>query len=74
VVNAIAVWNTRYIESALTLIPEMGEQAEESDVQRLFPLSYGHINIMGRYSFVLPEEVEKGLLRKLIHDYQRKDS
>src|SRR4051794_6213102 len=40
VVNAIVVWNTRYIETALTLISEMGEQVEMSDVQRLSPLGH----------------------------------
>lgn len=43
VVNAIVVWNTRYIEAILTLISEMGEQVEESDVQRLSPLGHEHI-------------------------------
>lgn len=52
VVNAIVLWNTRYIDAALNLINEMGE----------------HITIMGKYSFNLPEEVEMGKLRKLIHE------
>jgi hypothetical protein len=68
VVNAIVVWNTRYIEAALTLISEIGEQVEESDVQRLSPLGHEHINIVGRYSFTLPDEVANGKLRSLIHD------
>jgi hypothetical protein len=60
VVNAIVVWNACYIEAALILISEMGEQVEESDVQCISPFGYEHIDIVGRYSFVLPEEVEKG--------------
>jgi hypothetical protein len=38
----------------------------QDDVQRLPPVGYEHINIIGRYSFYLPEEVDNGELRPLI--------
>lgn len=66
VVNAIVIWNTKYIEVALDAIKKAGQPAFDPDVQRLSPLGYEHINIMGRYSFVLPEEIEQGRLRSLI--------
>lgn len=72
--NAIVVWNTRYMESALNLIQNLGEPIEEFNVQRLSPLGHEHINIMGRYSFVLPEEIEQGKLRKLIQKTVNRDS
>jgi len=65
VVNAIILWNTRYTELALNTLRESGKLVDESDVQRLSPLGDGHINIMGRYSFTLPEEVAQGHFRPL---------
>jgi DNA invertase Pin-like site-specific DNA recombinase len=32
---------------------------------RLSPLGYGHINVLGRYQFTLPERVRHGELRDL---------
>jgi len=38
----------------------------DSDVQRLSPLGYEHINIVGSYSFGLPKEIENGGLKSLL--------
>ena len=38
-----------------------------SDVARLSPLGFEHINMLGRYAFVLPDAVARGELRPL-HD------
>jgi TnpA family transposase len=65
VVNAIVVWNTRYTALALDAIQKDGLHFDIADVQRLSPLGYEHINIVGRYSFYLPEEIEHGGLRPL---------
>ena len=51
---------------ALDAIKQTGEMVLNSDVQRLSPLGYEHINIVGRYSFVLPKEIENGGLRSLL--------
>ncbi|EPM2387517.1 hypothetical protein ACTK62_005053, partial [Escherichia coli] len=37
-----------------------------SDVEKLSPLQCGHINMQGRYSFTVPESVNKGELRAFI--------
>jgi len=37
----------------------------EEDEARLSPLAYGHINVLGHYSFTLAEQVMKGALRPL---------
>ena len=66
VVNAVVIWNTKYMELALDAIKQTGEMVLDSDVQRLSPLGYEHINIVGRYSFVLPKEIENGGLRSLL--------
>lgn len=66
VVNVIVIWNTKYMEIALDAINEAGQLVHDSDIKRLSPLGYEHINIMGRYSFILPEEIEQGGLRSLL--------
>jgi hypothetical protein len=38
---------------------------QEEDVARLSPLIYEHINMLGRYSFAVPDEVARGELRPL---------
>ena len=35
------------------------------DVAHLSPLSFGHINMLGRYAFTLPEIIARGELRPL---------
>jgi hypothetical protein len=37
----------------------------EDDEARLSPLPYGHVNILGHYSFILAENVMRGELRPL---------
>ncbi len=43
------------------------------DVSRLSPLLHEHINMLGRYSFSVPESVAKGELRPL-HDSEGGDN
>jgi hypothetical protein len=54
IVNAIIVRNT-------------GHDIPNADIQRLSPLGYEHINIMGRYSFNTSKEFENGSLRPLMN-------
>lgn len=42
-----------------------GNEASPDDVQRLSPLGYDHINLVGRYHFGLPDAVLRGALRPL---------
>jgi len=65
VVNVIVLWNTIYMEKALKQLSSQGMEVKDSDVQRLWPLNYKHINFLGRYSFNLPESVANGELRPL---------
>ena len=51
VVNAIVLWNTRYIDAALAELRRNGHPVNGADVQRLSPLGDKHINVHGRYSF-----------------------
>lgn len=65
VVNAIVVWNTIYIQSALDYLRSTGMIINPEDEAKLSPLMYGHINFLGSFKFSLSEEVSRGLLRPL---------
>lgn len=64
-VNSIVLWNTRYMTAAIDTLSELGMAVDDEDVIHLSPLGYEHINIVGRYSFYLPKEIERGQLRPL---------
>lgn len=65
VLNIIVLWNTIYIEAALDQLRKQGHQVNTEDVAKLSPLLHEHINLLGRYSFSVPESVSNGLLRPL---------
>jgi TnpA family transposase len=65
VVNMIVLWNTIYIEAAINQLRKEGYVVRDEDVARLSPLIYGHINMLGHYSFAMPETVARGELRPL---------
>jgi TnpA family transposase len=65
VLNMIVLWNTIYMEAALSQLRMEGCLVRDEDVARLSPLMHPHINMMGRYSFSVPEAVVKGELRPL---------
>ena len=65
VVNVLVLWNTLYIDAALNQLMGQSIEIKREDVERLSPLGYDHINFLGRYSFTLVEQVEKGELRPL---------
>jgi hypothetical protein len=65
VLNVIVLWNTIYIEAALEQLRQGAQPVHEEDVARLSPLIYDHINLLGRYSFAIPEAVIRGELRPL---------
>jgi TnpA family transposase len=65
VVNTIILWNTRYMDAALHHLRESGEEVLPQDVERLSPLGFDHINLVGRYHFGLPDAVQRGALRPL---------
>jgi Tn3 transposase DDE domain len=65
VLNVIVLWNTIYMNAALTQLRAEGYSVRDEDVARLSPLIHEHINTLGRYSFVVPEPVVRGELRPL---------
>ena len=65
VLNAIVLWNTRYMDAALQKFRADAAEVLDEDVERLSPLAHSHVNLLGRYHFTLPEEVLRGQLRPL---------
>ena len=65
VVNAVVLWNTIYLDAALAQLRREGYPIHDADVVRLSPLIHEHINMLGRYSFSVPEAVSRGELRPL---------
>jgi hypothetical protein len=65
VVNAVVLWNTRYLDAALAQIRGSSGLVRPEDVERLSPLTLDHINVLGRYEFALKESVRQGRLRPL---------
>lgn len=65
VLNAAVLWNTIYMESALDHLKNQSVTINENFEQRLSPLLYEHINVLGHYSFTLSDQIEKGKFRPL---------
>jgi Tn3 transposase DDE domain len=65
VVNAVVLWNTRYLDAALAKVRASGAVVKPEDVERLSPLLLGHINVLGRYEFILKKSIRQGKLRSL---------
>ena len=65
VVNIIVLWNTIYMDVALNQLRAEGFDVRPEDVARLSSLGFGHINMLGRYGFTLPDAVARGELRPL---------
>jgi hypothetical protein len=65
VVNVIVLWNTIYMDAALNQLRAEGFDVHAEDVARLLPLGFDHINMLGRYAFILPDQSARGELRPL---------
>ncbi len=55
VLNALVLFNTRYMDAAVTRLRADGFDVRDEDVARLSPFVRHHINMLGRYSFQLPD-------------------
>ena len=64
-INALVLWNTRYLDAALAKVRTTDVAVKPEDVQRLAPLLLDHVNVVGRYEFILTESIRKGKLRPL---------
>lgn len=65
VTNAVVLWNTLYMQEALNWMRSHGEETGDEDIARLSLLMHGHINMLGHYTFTLPDDLQRGELRSL---------
>ncbi|VVD82782.1 hypothetical protein PHO31112_01198 [Pandoraea horticolens] len=65
VVNMIVLWNTLYMDAVLTQLRSEDYSVRPEDEVRRSPFGHEHINMLGRYSFSVPESVARGELRPL---------
>jgi Tn3 transposase DDE domain len=54
VVNAVVLWNTRYLQHAHEKHQAAGHTAAPEEIARLSPLLHEHVNMLGQYDFTLP--------------------
>jgi hypothetical protein len=53
VVNAVALWNSKYLSAAVGLLRAQGipvKDEKDEDAARLSPLGHAHLNLLGRHS------------------------
>ena len=65
VLNVLVHWNTIYMDAALDQLKNDDFPINEEDEVRLSPFAKAHFNMLGRYSFSMPDEVKDGKLRSL---------
>lgn len=65
VLNVLVHWNTIYMDAALDQLKNDSFPVNEEDEVRLSPFAKAHFNMLGRYSFSMPDEVKDGKLRSL---------
>jgi TnpA family transposase len=65
VTNAVVVWNTVYMWEAIEHLRREGRWIDDADLKHLSPARYEHINVFGRYSFPVEEELKRKSLRPL---------
>ncbi|MGJ6967188.1 Tn3 family transposase [Streptosporangium sp. G11] len=60
VVNAVVLWNSRYLSAIVDQLRAQGVPVKEEDVARLSPLGHAHLNCLGRYA-IASSAPDKGL-------------
>ncbi len=61
ILNCVVLWNTRYVNAALDALRAQGYPVLQEDVARLSPFIREHLNVVGKYSFLLPDLGEGGI-------------
>lgn len=55
VLNCVTLWNSFYVDKAFSALQKAGYSLTEEDVARLSPFGRRHINVIGTYTFALPD-------------------
>ena len=63
VLNAAVLWATRYLDAAVRELRAGGYPVRDEDAARLCPFIHKHLNVGGRYTFMVPDL--RGGLRSL---------
>jgi TnpA family transposase len=63
VLNCITLWNTTYLDAAITQLRHDGHPVETEDLARLSPYIRKHINVQGHYTFRSAETNNRRPLR-----------
>ena len=53
------------MDAAVKQLSAEGYEVQPEDIARLSPLGHKHVNMLGRYTFTLPDTVARGELRPL---------
>jgi Tn3 transposase DDE domain len=64
-VNMLVLWNTRYMDAALSHVRSQVTEVKPDDVARLSSLADKHFNVPGRYHFSVTDSILRGELRPL---------
>jgi TnpA family transposase len=65
-VNAIVIWNTKYLTKAWNSYKEKHPDVDENLLKHISPLNWENINFLGKYFFEQNVEFENDNLRKLV--------
>lgn len=65
VLNAIVIWNTKYLKKAWEYYKEQHPDTDQDLLQHVSPINWEHINFLGEYSLETDVVYEKDNLRKL---------
>jgi hypothetical protein len=60
VVNAVVLWNFRYLSAIVDQLRAQGIAVKDEDVAQLSPLGHAHLNCLGRYA-IAPSAPMQGL-------------
>jgi len=73
VTDAVIAWNTVYMWEAIEKLKREGHVIEEADMKHLSPARHVHLNVFGKYSFPVKEELGRAH-RALSGNPERMDS
>lgn len=63
--NVLVLWNTQYMDDAVTHLRATGREINDEHLARLSPLQHEHVLMLGTFPFTLPHELAAGGRRGL---------
>ena len=59
------LWNAQYLDDAIVHLRATSHEMTDEDLQRLSPLQYEPIKMLGNFPFTLPAELAAGQRQQL---------